>query len=85
MSKWIFSLAVMSLVASSGCARNYVITLNNGSQIGTTSKPRLKGGVYVFKDGMGRDSTVSAGAIREIAPASMVNEEKSPFIPQRAK
>jgi hypothetical protein len=42
----------------------------------------LKGQRYVFKDSEGKEAYVSAGRVREIAPASMVKEEKSVFNPQ---
>jgi hypothetical protein len=77
---FILSLSA-GLILLSGCVRHYVITLNNGSQIGTTSKPKLKGGFYVFKDGAGRESHVSAGRISEIAPSSMVEDKGGPFKP----
>ena len=61
----------------SGCARHYVITMNNGSQIATTSKPRVKGNSYVFKDASGAERSVSTGAVSEIAPASMSSNNRS--------
>ena len=84
MRKYILLIPVC-LAALCGCARHYVITMNNGTQIGTTSKPRLQGGYYVFKDARGRESVISAGRISEIAPASMVKADKGPFIPTPQK
>ena len=75
-------LSLILLTALCGCAHNYVITLNNGRRITTASKPRLDGGKYTFKDGLGRPASVSTGQVREIAPASMMKEEKPMFNPQ---
>jgi Bacterial protein of unknown function (DUF903) len=69
------SLCLIGLLALCGCARHYVITLNNGSQIGTHSKPRLKEGAYYYKDVEGQKTSVAAGSVREIAPAFMANDK----------
>lgn len=63
-----------------GCARNYVITLNNGSHVSTVGKPKLEGSSYVGKDANGQPIVIPAGRVKEIAPASMSSSEKSPFI-----
>ena len=76
-------LSVMSVCLTlCGCAHQYVITLDSGRHITTASKPKLKGERYFFKDASGKVGYVSAGRVREIAPASMVNEEKGTFNPQ---
>ena len=80
---WIGLLLVLLFTAVlCGCAHQYVITLDSGRHITAASKPKLKGERYVFKDMNGREGYVSAGRVREIAPASMVKEEKSIFNPQ---
>jgi hypothetical protein len=67
-----------------GCQHNYVITLNNGSRINCTDKPKFEKGVYIFKDGRGQKVYVPAGRVREIAPASMVAEQdKTRFTPSK--
>lgn len=65
----------------SGCTRQYVIKFSNGSRIVAASKPRLKDGNYYFKDGSGRETSVPAGRVQEIAPASMMEQEKPLFNP----
>ena len=43
----IFSLLLMlGFGLLTGCARNYVVTLTNGTQVGTKNKPELKDGAY---------------------------------------
>jgi hypothetical protein len=75
------------LIALSGCARHYIITMSNGSQIVTTSKPKLQGNYYVYKDTKGKDSRIASGMIREVAPMSMSNtsskQDLSPAPPVR--
>ncbi len=75
-------LALIFLVVSAvlcGCAHTYVITLSDGRRITTASKPRLQNGQYTFKDPAGRPSSVPAGRVKEIAPASMAEEQKPMF------
>lgn len=70
------------LLALTGCARNYVMTLSNGSHVVTDGKPKLVNGYYVGKDPSGRPVEVSAGRVREVSPASMVEDEKQMFKPK---
>jgi len=83
--KRIVLMLLTSLSVLCGCAHNYVITLDNGRRITTASKPKLKGEKYVFKDGAGGQGSVSAGRVREIAPASMANDDKPKFNSQPKK
>lgn len=70
--------ALAVLLVLTGCARTYVITLNNGERIRTHGKPRLQNGYYYFKDTSGHDAEpVFTGRIREIAPASMASPDAS--------
>jgi hypothetical protein len=72
---------LLGIVMITGCARNYTITLNNGRQIGTTSKPKLVNGeAYYYKDMSGRESRVAAGSVAEISPTSMTKESKGPLM-----
>lgn len=74
---WLALLIAPLLLA--GCARNYVITLNNGARITTRGKPQLEGGAYVFKDIRGQDSRVPVGRVAEIAPASLSKDPQKNF------
>jgi uncharacterized protein DUF903 len=73
---WVLLICVIALT---GCAHTYVMTLTNGSQIFTASKPRLERSAYYYKDAKGKECYIPAGRVREIAPASMVKEEKPVF------
>ena len=84
MKRYLLTLLLLPLFVT-GCARGYVVTLNNGSRISTMSKPRLENGNYVFKDAKGRPASIFAGSIREIAPASMSKSENSQFIRSTSK
>lgn len=68
-----------------GCSHNYVMRLNNGLRITTASKPKLKDGAFYYKDGLGRVNSIPAGRVREIAPASMAEEESGRFRPWPSK
>jgi len=73
---WLFSL--VGLIALTGCAHHYVMQLNNGAQITTASKPKLKEGVYYFKDAKGEDHAIASTRVRLVAPASMAERENKP-------
>ena len=78
-------ILAVGLVALCGCVRHYVMTLNNGSRIDTNGKPKLHGGAYVYKDALGREMSVPVGRVREIAPASMSQQDKGGFTPGSSK
>ncbi len=82
MKRILMSLIFAALALTCGCSQHYLIKLNNGGQITTASKPKLKGGSYYFKDAQGKVRNISAGRVREIEPASMAKEEKPPFKPE---
>jgi Bacterial protein of unknown function (DUF903) len=74
------SLLPLGLLLVTGCARNYTIALTNGTQLGAQGKPHFKDGVYYFKDANGRDTSVAAGRVSQIGPASSAKQdEKSGF------
>jgi hypothetical protein len=79
------SIFFAGLLLLTGCARNYVITLHDGEHIRTKGKPHLVEGYYVFKDGLGREATVRANSVREIAPPSMVTDQTASFKPVSSK
>jgi Bacterial protein of unknown function (DUF903) len=68
-----------------GCANQYVIKLNNGLQVTSVSKPKLKSGYYIYTDPAGKTLTVPVGRVREIEPASMAKEERDAFKPATSK
>lgn len=77
-------LVLVAALASSGCARHYVITTNNGSQITTNSRPKKKDGYYFYKDLQGNKTSIFAGRVAEIAPATSEKKKKTStfeFIP----
>src|SRR6266581_678996 len=67
---------LLSLLLLSGCAHQYVMTLNNGVKLTTASKPKLKQGRYYYKDAHGQDQFQPEGRVRQIEPASFAKEEE---------
>jgi hypothetical protein len=63
-----------------GCAAHgYVLTLSNGGQVRTATKPKLVNGFYYFNDATGNPGRpVFAGNVTEIAPASMASQNAQP-------
>jgi Bacterial protein of unknown function (DUF903) len=80
MKRLVF-VVLIGLLGLCGCAHQYVMKLNNGTEIVTPSKPKLKGSAYHFKDANGKERVVSAGRVREVEPASMAREEKKAMMP----
>jgi hypothetical protein len=66
---------VFGFLILSGCAHDYVMTLNNGTKLATASKPKLKQGRYYYKDAQGREQSQPAGRVRQIEPASFAKDE----------
>jgi hypothetical protein len=78
-------LLLIGLAASTGCARQYVMKLSNGTKLITPGKPKLKSGYYTFKDASGKVNKIPQGRVLEIEPASMAAEEKNRFAPPKPK
>ena len=83
--KKITSLLLLGLLVLNGCAHHYVITLDNGDRIVTTSKPHRQGARFFFKDVAGQEAYVPVGRVREIEPASMAGNPNAAFQPQSGK
>ena len=77
MNKFSWPL-ILSLILLAGCARHYVLKLSNGSEITTASKPKLKEGIYYYKDAKGEQHAMAAGRVLEMAPASMAERDSKP-------
>jgi len=75
----ILCLPLLAALLLTGCTHHYVITTSNGRKIDTSTKPKIKGGFYVYKDALGREQSVLAGRVTEIAPASMSHSEKDNY------
>jgi hypothetical protein len=69
---------LIGLIVLTGCAHGYVIRLYSGTELVTASKPKLKDGVYQFKDAKGEEHFVPAGRVREVAPVSIAAREDKP-------
>ena len=72
-------LLLFSVLALSGCSRHYVMTMNNGTQVVSTSKPRLQGGTYYYKDTTGTEQVMPQGRVRQVSPGSTSKVEANPF------
>jgi hypothetical protein len=84
MKRISLTLLVVPLLLA-GCARHYVITMTNGARVTAVGKPKLEDRAYVFKDVHGEKTTVPAGRVAEIAPASMTNQQKETFKPKTSR
>lgn len=77
-TNWLFLILLAGLVA--GCATRYNVTLTSGRTITAKGKPRFdkSRNSFVFKDATGQQVDIPAMRIREIAPASMSNQNTPP-------
>jgi len=69
------------LLLLAGCAQNYVIVRSDFSRLYVNNKPKYRDGYYYFKDADGQPDRISAGRVREVSPASMVDDPNSRFKP----
>ena len=75
-----------SLLFLCSCANHYVVTLNNGGQITSAGKPKHVDGAYQFKDVSGKEQSIPDGRVREVSPASMMDQPaKAPKKPVEKK
>lgn len=78
-------IALAALLSFCGCARHYVIKMNNGNQIVVKGKPKHRGNSYYFKDPKGEVRRISDGSVAEVEPARMAKKDKGPFIPETVR
>ncbi|MFO1478078.1 MAG: YgdI/YgdR family lipoprotein [Verrucomicrobiota bacterium] len=76
-------ILLAGLLAVTGCARHYIITMSNGSQVVTTSKPKQDGNYFNYKDAKGNPARISAGMVREIRPLSDAADSNAQFNPSK--
>ena len=69
---------IIGLIALTGCASHYVLRLDSNREITAATKPKLKDGVYYFKDAKGEEQSVPSFRVRQIAPAAMAAREDRP-------
>jgi len=79
-------VAVLALLLLGGCARRFNILTNNGRVITAKGKPKYDpdNSVFIFKDANGVERRISAGSVRQIAPASDTSSPTS-FNPSDGK
>ena len=75
--KWVLLTSLVGSTFLTGCARQYTMTLNNGSQMSVVGKPKAQDGCYLVKDAMGQTVKIPMTRVREIAPASMASHKNS--------
>jgi hypothetical protein len=77
MKKTPLLLLVTAAITLTSCSHQYVMKMTNNSRIVTANKPKLKNGMYVYKDVKGNEHTISQGRIAEIEPLSMASDEQT--------
>jgi len=82
MTKRLFA-GLLGLLLLAGCAHNYVVTLNNGTRVNAASKPRREGANFRFQTTGGQEVLIPAVRVREIAPASMAQQETFTPVPSK--
>jgi hypothetical protein len=75
MNKTTLLLFLSAAITLSGCSHSYVMKMTNNSKIVTANKPKLKNGMYVYKDAKGNEHSISQGRIAEIEPLSMADDK----------
>lgn len=80
MKKLALPLLVAAL-ALTGCAHSYVMRQSNGLEITTATKPKLKDGIYHFKDARGQEHAIAESRIIQVEPAFMAHQERRVYKP----
>ena len=73
-----FLLLALAATGLCGCSHSYMMKMTNGGKIITANKPKLKNGIYVYKDAKGNDHSISQGRVSEIEPLSMASDDQKP-------
>ncbi len=75
----------LGVLLTTGCARHYNITLTNNHVITTGSKPKLNktGDAFVFKDRMGKLTSLPKGSVKQIEPQGHEVAPDAPFKPSK--
>ena len=76
-TKWILIASLTGATLLTGCARQYTMTLENGTRMTVIGKPKAVGGCYVAKDALGQPVSIPMTRVREIAPTSMASPANS--------
>jgi hypothetical protein len=63
------------LLASCGCAHQYMMKLSNGMQVTSNGKPKLKGSNFYYKGPHGEEQVVPQSRVLEVEPISMAHDE----------
>jgi hypothetical protein len=69
-------LPLLCAFALTGCAHQYVMKLNNGTNLTCASKPKLVGNDYIYKDAYGNKVAISSGRVREVESVSQAEDEQ---------
>jgi hypothetical protein len=83
----------VGLLVLAGCTRQYLLKTSNGAQIISSTKPRLQGTQYYFKDQDGVDHVIPKSRVVKIkavtvvdeAPGSPAQKAPSPPTPKKSK
>jgi hypothetical protein len=76
---------LVSLTVLCGCAHQYLMTLSNGGQVISLSKPKPQGTNYLFTGGDGVGYVLPQSRVVKIKAVSVVKEEKKPLSPAKPK
>lgn len=82
MKRILLPILLLTSLACGGCTQHYVMKMTNGMQITTSSKPKLKGSNYYWKDGSGKVNQVPQSRVVQIMPASEAKDEGQRFKPE---
>lgn len=63
--KAVLTLSLVAILLA-GCHSTYEMTLSNGTKLVTNTKPRLVGGLYIYKDAKGAEAQISSSRVRTI-------------------
>jgi len=68
-----------------GCAHQYLMTLTNGDQLLSYSKPKRQEANYLFTDGTGTKHRIPENRVAKIRSVSVVKDEPKPMTPSKSR
>jgi len=76
---------MVGLLPLCGCRHHYLMTLSNGGQTISSTKPKLQGTIYHFTGSDGAGCMIPQSRVVKIKTISSIGDEQKPVSPAKPK